>query len=461
MEGDEGSRILSPMNVQVPHVTPHSSPLSMIQSMRAAQRNVLEIIPAICYAQPIISGRMGKRWHMVQDPAAMKRIFLDKVNAYPKAEVMLRMLRPAVGNSLFTADGPDWRWQRRTVAPVFAQRNVVALAPVMAETALRAADRLSSGGPHEIVGEMLSATFDVICDVALSGRAHFDADVYGAAILQYFETAGKASLLDFLQVPGWIPRPGEILGRAPAKTMHAMVSEAIEARRREGASAGTEDLLDHMLAAEDPESGRRMNARDLLHNMQFFIVAGHETTALSLGWALYLLARHPEVQSRAREEARAAMQGDRLTAADLDRAPYIRQILDEAMRLFPPVGFLARSAAEDDILVGRQIRKGEMVFLAIYALHRHEMWWDRPNEFDPDNFAPEKLRSMHRYLHLPFGAGPRVCVGANFAMMQAQMILTTLLARFQFRADDRPPPVPTMSMTLRPEGGIWLHADAD
>lgn len=455
------------MSFVAPHIRPHGAPLTMWQSLQAARRNVLEIIPAICYVQPMISGRMGSRWHMVQDPVALKRVFLENVSAYPKSEVMNRMLRPAVGNSLFTAEGAHWRWQRRAVAPVFAQRNVVALAPVMTETARRACARLDAApgpqepGVHEMVSEMLSATFDVICEVALSGREHFDADIYGAAITRYFETAGKASLLDFLQVPSWIPRPGHVLGAGSVRTMHRMVAEAIEARRARAAGEGTgkaDDLLDRMLAAEDPETGRRMSPEELLHNMQFFIVAGHETTALALSWALYLLAGEQQFQDRARAEARSVL-GDRPAgAADLDAMPYVRQVLEESMRLYPPVGFLARDAAERDILAGREILPGDTVFLAIYALHRHEMWWARPNAFDPDNFAPERAKNRHKFLYLPFGAGPRVCVGANFAMMQAQIILSTLLARYRFELTGAPPPVPTMSMTVRPEGGVWLRS---
>ncbi len=447
------------MTVAVPHIEPHTKPMGMLQSLRAAQDNLLRIIPAICYHQPMITGRMGSRWHMVQDPAAMKRVFLDNADNYPKSEAMLRMVRPAVGNSLFTADGPEWRWQRRAVAPVFAHRNVVALAPIMTATAERAAARLGTPGSHEMVGEMLHATFDVICDVALSGRDHFDAEVYGVAILRYFETAGKASILDFMQFPDWVPRPGAILGRKHVKTMHEMVGAAINARRNEG-SDGADDLLDHMLAAKDAETGRGMTHRDVLHNMQFFIVAGHETTALALSWALYLLAQHPEIQDRVSAEAAAALGQRAASADDLEAMPLVRQTLDEAMRLYPPVAMLARSAANDDVLGGREIRKGEILFLAIYALQRHEMFWDRPNEFDPDNFAAEKVKNRHRYLNLPFGAGPRVCVGANFAMMQAQIILGTLLARYRFTAEDRPPPVPVMHMTLRPEGGVWLNTTA-
>ncbi len=445
------------MSALVPHIDPHRTPLSMLQSLRAARRNVLEIIPAVCYIQPMITGRMGSRWHMVQDPSAMKRIFLDNTAAYPKSEVMNRMLRPAVGNSLFTSEGAEWRWQRRAVAPVFAQRNVVALAPMMTATAERACERLAGDSPHEMVGQMMSATFDVICDVALSGRAHFDGDVYGAAITEYFETVGRASLLDFLQVPDWIPRPGAVLGRGSVKTMHKMVANAIEARRSH-ATGKADDLLDYMLAAADPETGRQMTPKELLHNMQFFIVAGHETTALALSWALLLLAGHPEYQEEAHDQCRAAL-GDRAAGAeDLATTEYARQVLDEAMRLYPPVGLLARNVAEPDTLGGREIRPNETIFLAIYALHRHEMWWDRPNAFDPGNFTTKAIKARHKYLHIPFGAGPRVCVGANFAMMQAQIILSTLLARYRFTLTDRPPPVPTMSMTIRPEGGVWLEA---
>jgi len=445
------------MNAAVPTVDPHRQPLSVWQSVKAARRNVLEIIPAICYVQPMITGRMGVRWHMVQDPAAMKRIFLDNSDNYPKSEVMNRMLRPAVGNSLFTAEGSEWRWQRRAVAPVFSHRNVVALSPVMTETARRAAARMAPDRPHEMVGEMLSATFDVICEVALSGREYFDAETYGAAITEYFEKVGRASMLDFLQAPDWVPRPGHLLGRRSVRTMHGMVSEAIEARRRQ-ASGKADDLLDHMLAATDPQTGRTMTPTDLLHNMQFFIVAGHETTALALSWALYLLATRQDVQDRARAEARSALTGEAATEAELAAAPFVRRILDEAMRLYPPVGFLARTARDHDVLGGRDVRPGEIVFLAIYAMHRHEMFWDRPNDFDPDNFAPEAVKVRHKYLHIPFGAGPRVCVGANFAMMQAQIILTTLLARYRFETVGRPPPWPVMTMTVRPEGGVWLAA---
>ena len=440
----------------IPAAAPvHRRRLSRLEIALAARRNVLEIIPAISYRQPIVTGETLRRWHMLADPAGYKRVMLDNLSNYPKSEIMRRMLRPAIGESLFNADGPEWKWQRQAVAPVFTHRNVVALAPAMSATAARAVERLPRIGRAELVSEMLTATFEVICDVALSGREHFDAHAFGDAITRYFRTAGRTSLLDFLGVPDWFPRPGELIAGAAVRTMHAMVAEAIAARRREVPSPA-DDLLDHMLSAEDPETGRRMTPENLVHNMQFFIVAGHETTALAISWALYLLANSPGAQDRARDEARTQLGGRVAEAGDLAAMPFINQVLEETMRLYPPVGLLARHVIARDELCGRTIAPNDILFLPIWALHRHEMLWENPELFDPDRFRPGALRD--RYQYLPFGAGPRVCVGANFAMMQAGIILATLIQNFRF-AQGRPLPHPVMTMTVRPEPGIFLEVE--
>jgi cytochrome P450 len=344
-------------------------------------------------------------------------------------------------------------WQRQAVAPVFTHRNVLALAPAMTATAERVCARLAAGRT-ELVAQMLTATFEVICDVALSGREHFDGATFSKAITQYFRTAGRASLLDFLGFPDWFPRPGELMAGSSVHTMHEMVGAAIEARRRQS-GAPADDLLAHMLAAKDPETGQQMTAEGLIFNMQFFIVAGHETTALALSWALYLLANAPERQQRAREQARDTLGGRAAHAEDLAAMPLIAQILEEAMRLYPPVGLLARTVLQEDELCGRQMRPGDILFLPIWALHRHELLWERPAEFDPDRFAPAQGERRDKYQYLPFGAGPRVCVGANFAMMQEQIILATLIQKFRF-LPALPGPRPIMMMTVRPEPGVFL-----
>ncbi len=306
---------------------------------------------------------------------------------------------------------------------------------------------------------MLTATFDVICDVALSGREHFDSETFSRAITQYFQTAGRASMLDFLGFPEWFPRPGELLAGGSVRTMHSMVATAIDARRKEthrNDGKNADDLLDRMLAAEDPETGHRMSPQDLIHNMQFFIVAGHETTALALSWALYLLANSPAHQEQARAQVTAQLQGRVAEAADLAHMPFIEQVLEESMRLYPPVGLLARNVLAEDELCGRTMRPNDILFLPIWALHRHELLWERPDRFDPDRFDRETGPKRDKYQYLPFGAGPRVCVGADFAMMQAGIILATLIGRFRFRPST-PEPHPVMTMTVRPEPGVFLE----
>ena len=436
----------------------HRRRLSRLETALVARRNVLEIIPALSYRQPMVSGEMLLRWHMLADPGGMKRVMLDNLVNYPKSEIMRRMLRPAIGNSLFNADGADWKWQRQAVAPVFTHRNVVALAPAMTATAERACQRLAGRGRAEMVMEMLTATFDVICDVALSGREHFDSATFSRAITRYFETAGRASLLDFLGFPPWFPRPGELLATGSVHTMHDMVAAAIEARRQETAG-GADDLLGHMLAARDPETGQQMTREELIYNMQFFIVAGHETTALALSWALYLLAHSPAWQERVRNEVMAQLGGRAAGPEDLAAMPLVEQVLEEAMRLYPPVGLLARTVVAKDELCGRIMQPNDILFLPIWALHRHEMWWEQPQAFDPGRFAPENRAKLNKYQYLPFGAGPRVCVGADFAMMQARIILATLIQAFRF-SPASPAPKPVMMMTVRPEPGVFLNLES-
>jgi cytochrome P450 len=214
------------------------------------------------------------------------------------------------------------------------------------------------------------------------------------------------------------------------------------------------DLLDLLLEGEDPKTGRKMTTSELRDNLLTFIVAGHETTALTLSWALYLCAYDPAVQAAAHDEARAVL-GDRAaTQSDIANLPLIRQIVDEALRLYPPAAFLSRTAQAADELCGREIRPGDTVVLPIYALHRHHMLWENPDQFDPSRFADPK--AVERFAYLPFGDGPRVCIGANFALQEAVIILATLLARHRFSLVEGRAPKPVMILTLRPEGGVWL-----
>ena len=432
-------------------------PLGMLKSLAAARNNVLSIIPYIATQQPVVSGTTGVRWHMLMDPDAIRRVLLEELENYPKSDVTKNLLRPAIGESLFIAEGAHWRWQRRAAAPVFSHRNVSALAPVMSAAAeaslarIEAADKRAS----DIYAEMVRATFDITASVTLSGSALFSSDEVHRAIDAYIAAAGKLSLFDILGLPMWVPRPSRVMAGASLKQMKTIADDAVNSRRSAGAG-DVPDLLDLLLEGEDPETGRSMSTAELRDNLLTFIVAGHETTALTLAWAFYLCAFDQDVQDKARAEAQSVLQGRTATAADLPNLPYCRMIIDEALRLYPPAALVSRTAQAPDTLAGREVKKGDTVMIPIYALHRNALLWDDPDAFRPERFAEKP----QRYAYLPFGDGPRICIGASFALQEAVIILATLLAKRRFFPVQGKTPDPVMILTLRPEGGVWLTSEA-
>ena len=453
MDGTAQSTQLLP--VHVPLVT---RPMGVFASLAAARRNLLEILPDIATRQPMVSGRTGKRWHMVMDPGAIRRMLLENIDNYPKSLVTKNLLKPAIGDSLFIAEGAHWRWQRRAAAPAFSHRNVTNLAPVMSAAAEHSLARIEAAGARavDIYEEMVRATFEVIGNVTFSEGSAFEPEEVHRAIDAYIDAAGRMSLFDILGLPDWVPRPGRLFSGRNVTDMKALADGAVEARRKSGPRP-VPDLLDLLLDGEDPETRRRMNTAELRDNLLTFIVAGHETTALTLSWALYLCAFDQSVQDRARAEAQAALQGRTATADDLAGLPFIRQIVDEALRLYPPAGIISRTAQAQDELCGREVRPGDTVMIPIYALHRNRLLWDDPDAFRPERFADRK--TMERYAYLPFGDGPRICIGASFALQETVIVLATLLSRRRFHLVPGRNPKPVMILTLRPEGGVWLTSE--
>lgn len=441
-----------------PRVALARKPMGVIESALTARRSLLGLIPELALRQPIVSGKTGLRWHMVMDPGALRRVLKDKVEDYPKSDTTKLILKPAIGESLFVAEGAHWRWQRRAAAPAFSQRTVEAMAPVMTAAAQASARRLGaiagdSTAPVDVFAETVAATFEVISDVTLSGDDAFDRDAVHGSIEAYIAQTAKVSVLDILGLPSWVPRPGRVFSGASLRRMKQVADEAIATRAARGRADGAPDLLDLLLDAHDPETGRSMSPVELRDNLLTFIVAGHETTALTLAWALYLCAFDSLVQDRAAAEARAVL-GDRAAgAADVAQMPFVARIVNEALRLYPPAGFLSRTAQAHDRLCDREVLPGDTVMLPIYALHRHHLLWDEPDAFRPDRF----LTPPDRYAFLPFGAGPRICIGASFALQEAVIILATLLARFRFQTVPGRVPEPRMILTLRPHGGVWLR----
>ena len=431
--------------------------MGLVEVFRRARRNILEIVPEASLHQHIVSGNTaGQRWHMVTDPPALRRILRDKVASYPKSEPTKAVLQPATGDSILIAEGEAWRWQRRAAAPAFRARNIAALGPVMTRAAEDASARLDGavGRAADLFEEMVATAFDIINAVTFPVGTGVDHGAVHRALETYLAGAARLDILDLVNVPAWVPRPSRMFAEAQLAEMQAQNDAAI-ARRRADPDRRGNDLLSLLMAAEDAETGRRMDDADLRNNLLTFIVAGHETTALTLAWAFYLLAHHPDIAAAARAEAQGALSGRAATAEDLPALPLIRQIVLESLRLYPPAALLGRTAAADDVLSGVEIRRGDTVSIPIYALHRHRRLWHDPDAFRPDRFADGG--PADRFAFLPFSDGPRVCIGAQFAIQEAVIVLATLIARFRFAPVPGRDPVPSMVLTLRPAGGVWLE----
>jgi cytochrome P450 len=446
----------APLPVSVPGLTREPG---LWESYRIARDNVLGLIPERAYREPVLTGGKRPGWVMIADPGAMERVLKHRVEAYPKNEILKRLMRPRRGTNLIVSEGEVARRQRRAFAPVFAARALENAAPIMTDAARRMLARLDvardGDAPLDVFPQMQAATCDIICDLVLSGREAVDREGLRRAVDAFVATQGRISMFDLLGVPNAVPRPFELTDRSRAR-MDRMAEGVVAARLARGPS-DPPDLLDLMLAG-DPETGAAPDRVTIRNNLQAFLFAGHETTALALTWALYLLAFDTEVQDRARAEVRAAL-GERPVAehADLAAMPLIGRVIDEALRLYAPAGFLTRVAREDDALAGTPVRAGMTVILPIHAMHRHALLWDAPDAFDPDRFLPARAAGRHRFAYLPFGGGPRVCIGAALALQEARLLLASLLANHAVTLPAGFTPKPRMWFTPRPDGGMWLR----
>ena len=445
----------NPARPEPPKVKLVSEVWGVFRSLIEARRNVLSIIPELATQQPIVSGKTAfVRWHMVMDPASLKHILRDNLDNYPKSDVTKNLLEPAIGDSIFIAEGAHWRWQRRAAAPVFSARNIANLAPIMTQAADETAQRFrNADGAVDVYEEMVKATFDVISNVTFTGSGSLNSEEVHRAIDAYIDQTAKVSLMDVIGVPSWVPRPSRLFQPNSLKKTKEIADRSIAERKKNGAK-DVPDLLDLLMAGSDPETKRAMNSRELRDNLLTFIVAGHETTALTLSWALYLCAFDQEVQEKLREEASRVLGDGSAGAEHCADLKYTRQVINETLRLYPPAAFLSRTAQAPDTLIDRDIKKGDTVMLPIYALHRNHLLWDDPDQFDPDRFVDEK--AIDRFAFLPFGDGPRICIGAQFAMTEAQIILASLINKFRFERIEGQDPEPVMVLTLRPEGGAKL-----
>jgi cytochrome P450 len=434
----------------LPRIAPPSAPLRRLAFLRAFVRNPLEAIPRAVYEQDIYANR-GRVW--ITSSPLVRTVLLDERDKFRKLSTV-RLLGPLLGRGLLTSEGAEWKWQRQAAAPLFRQQELLASTPAFVGAAQRLIERWRAAGAavQPIERDMRRVTFDVI-SATLLPSADATAPVIERSMATFQRWAGWGILYASSGLPAWLPRPGMAASARAVTTLRSAVRSLLAAN---GAST-KDDLMQRLREARDPETGRAMGESQLVDNLLTFYLAGHETTARALTWTLYLLARSPEWTARLEDEVERVTRGAPLEAQHLAELALVQQVLKESMRLYPPVPMMTRQAAEDLELGGERLRAGASVVMPIYVIHRHARRWRDPDVFDPERFSPQNEAKLERYQYMPFGAGPRICIGMSFAMLEATAILATLVRHARFAPVAGHEPYPVAGVTLFPRGGMPLR----
>jgi len=437
-------------------IPPHAKPLTgkegFIKATWIFLRNPVEGFGPLAYSQPIVSvPNFGKKLHVITDPEGMMAVLAKESDKFTKTAIDARILGPATKEGLLSVHGEQWKRQRKTVAPLFRKRHMEDLAPLITDVLRDFRASLGQKPDIELNAAMAELTFDVLAKALLGDPQGLDKDRLKFATRNVVTSAGTLRPDDLVPWPRWVPRPITPKGSSALKKLKRAADDLIQDR---DGKAADDDLVSLLVSAKDPKTGEGLSKREQRDNLIGFFIAGHETTALTLTWALYLVGSHAETAARIREEVEQVCgQGD-VTFDDLASLKFTQAVIDETMRLYPPAPMLNRECHEATEISGRKIEVGDTFLLCNYVMHRTERLWDEPLVFDPDRFLKNPKLKAKGSPYMPFGAGPRICVGAAFATMEAVMALATLVRDYNIIIPENSYPRPFMTVTLRPEGGI-------
>ena len=447
-----------------PAPIPPEQPLGAIALLRTLRDNPLEAWTRTFFEQPIVATRLPFGAVVaVNDPAGIRRVLLDNAANYRKDTLQRRIVSAGLAHGLLMAEEEQWRFQRRTLAPLFGRRAVMGFAPTMLQAAENMAARWGDADesePIDVAADVTRLTLDVLRQTIFSDGLSRDTEDFREAMRCYFDTIGQIDPFDLLNLPDMIPRFTRWKVRPVLRFFEAAVDDII-ARRRQRLSDEPDkverDILTLLLEAQDSETGRGLSEAEVKSNIITFIAAGHETTANALAWSLFLLSQSPEWSERVAKEARRELGAERAIETAADRLIETRAVVEEATRLYPPLAAISRAAIGPDELAGEPIAPGTTIVIAPYVLHRHRRLWADPDVFDPRRFLPGARDTIDRFAYLPFGAGPRICIGATFALQEATLVLATVMRRFRLELAPGFSVWPLQRVTLRPRGGLPLR----
>ena len=437
--------------------------VSLWRYLRLFRADILSAQPARLYRAWMAEFRTPFfRSYLCNDPELVDLVLRERPEDFPKSGRVSEGLRPLLGQSVFVTNGETWKRQRRIIDPAFEGGRLRDIFPAMVAAGQGAVARLAAhadGAPVEIEAETSHAAADVIFRTLFSIPIENEtaARVF-AEFKAHQRTQPVLNLAAFVPLPRWFPRFHRRETRATARRIRALI-EGLTAQRMASIAAGTapDDLATKIMTTADPETGERFTTPEMVDQVAIFFLAGHETSASALAWALYLLALYPGWQEKVAEEAAQVMGEGAPGFGDMGRLRVARDVFRETLRLYPPVPMMVREAARAERFRGRAVARGAQVVLSPWHLHRHERFWERPDAFDPARFDTANGRACLRAAYIPFSAGPRVCTGAGFAMIEGPLLLAMLVRAWRFEAVAERPAMPVAHLTVRGRDGIWLR----
>jgi cytochrome P450 len=452
-----------------PYIPPRPRSLSPLAGLiRTAWRgdgNLLTLLPASAYRMRI--GQLGwsrRTTWIINDPEAARAVLVDSEDVYPKSDLMTGALEPLIGDSIFTSSGARWRQQRRMIDPSFSAVRVAAGYRFMTGAVDAFQPRLEglaqSGEAFSLDAAMSDLTADVICRAVFGSPLDGGASAEAFAAFHVFErSVAQVELGRLIFDPPFKPVPQKQEVLAACAAIRRLLGDLLD--NRPGAQGeGGDDMASAILAARDPDTGATFTREEVIDQLGVLFLAGHETSASALIWAVFILAQRGEFRDRLRAEVQAVAGDGPITMEMAKRLPFVRNVFRETLRLYPPITFLPRVAIRDTVVGGVKMKRGAMLMISPWTMHRHEGHWEAPDMFDPDRFSGTREAAIRAGTYIPFGTGPRVCAGAAFATTEAVLILAELFRRWDFEVLDAHRVQPAARLTTRPAEQILVRVKA-
>jgi cytochrome P450 len=455
MTASAGSALYRP-----PAPRPLPPTLSLIRVLASQPRSLLSLVPEAAYRDMVTPLGVSRRGILlINDPEVIRTILTNPLETFPKNDLMVGALEPLVGESIFVSDGAAWRRQRRMVEPAFSHMGIGRAFRRMAQAVddyERHLDGLAaSGEAFSLDAAMSHLTADIICRTIFSQTLALDTarEVF-RSFAEFERSVASVDLYQLILGKPWgkVTQPARVL--AACERIRAQIDALLEPALARAGEGG--DIVSDLIAARDPETGEGFTRKELIDQIGVFFLAGHETTASVLTWTFFILSQRPDYAERLRAEIDAVVGAGEVELGHVKKLEFTRDVFREALRLYPPITFIPRVAAEDTEVAGRRVKKGAMIMIAPWTTHRHRALWPNADRFDPDRFAAGE-GAITPGSYFPFGLGPRVCVGAAFATIEAGLILARLVQRYDVQALAPGQVKPIARLTTRPAQEIMVR----